>query len=313
MTAPERILVVRTDRVGDLILSTPFLRTLRTQFPKSEIVLRTAPYCREVLAGTGLCDRIVDEELGPGERFDLAVALAPRTACLKEVGRAKAPRRVGYVYRNRPLVRLLARFYLTDVVELNVDTRSTVSHEVEQLDKLGRAIGIPPTTYLPLEVGVARRERESTDDGDLVLHLGDRWLQSNWSAEDLLQVVDRLSGFGHVILTGGPREREMMARLSAVRPSLKVLCDLSFREWAETIAQAKVLVSPDTGAVHVAAAVGTPVVVAYEAQTFQHCSSQWAPWKVAYRAVVKGEPSQTGIDLVHAVEELTFDSRNCPL
>ena len=64
------------------------------------------------------------------------------------------------------------------------------------------------------------------------------------------------------------------------------------------------LISPDTGAVHVAAAMGTPVVAAYEADTFEHCSVQWKPWKVRHKCLVKGDPSDTIEAILDSVKVL---------
>ncbi|MDP7238231.1 MAG: putative lipopolysaccharide heptosyltransferase III, partial [Candidatus Latescibacteria bacterium] len=47
--SPGRILVIRTDRLGDVVLSTPVLTTLREQYPESYIALMVAPFTRELV------------------------------------------------------------------------------------------------------------------------------------------------------------------------------------------------------------------------------------------------------------------------
>jgi ADP-heptose:LPS heptosyltransferase len=79
---------------------------------------------------------------------------------------------------------------------------------------------------------------------------------------------------------------------------------LAFEEWCQLIGGARTLVSPDTGAVHVAAALGTPVVVAYEKETFAHCSVQWAPWMVEHRSLIKDDPDKTVPELIQSVREI---------
>ena len=101
---PSSVVVVRTDRVGDLILSTPFLATLRDHFPEAEITAWVAPYCAQVLEGSDLVDHVVTQM--PSGHFDLAIGLAPRSQCLKQVLSTGAPVRAGYVYTGRPLVNL---------------------------------------------------------------------------------------------------------------------------------------------------------------------------------------------------------------
>ena len=292
---PEKILVVRTDRVGDLILSTPFLHTLRAHFPKAQITAWVAPYCDKVLVESGLVDHIVTS-LPPGP-FDLAVALAPRSECLKKVKSTAAPVRVGYVYQGRPLVRLLARRCLTHFETLIVDPPRQVDHEVEHLDRIARLIGMPDTTKNRLHLGLKYRPQDW-----LVLHLGDRWFSNAWTLDDLASLCYGLEKFGRLVVTAGPREAELV-KLGGFS-DFDLRTGLRFKEWCQLIGEARLLVSPDTGAVHVAAALDTPVVVAYEESSFAHCSVQWKPWMVEHRQVVKRDPEATIEAILSQVREL---------
>jgi lipopolysaccharide heptosyltransferase III len=293
---PSSIVVVRTDRVGDLILSTPFLATLRHHFPKAHITAWVARYCEPVLAGSSLVDRVVTEL--PSGYFDLAIGLAPRSLCLKQVLSTQAPVRVGYVYKGRPLVRLLAHRCLTDLETVLVKPPQHVEHEVEHLDRLARRLGMPGITDHRLQL---TGKKGRTHDW-LVLHLGDRWFTNGWTTDDLVRLCYGLEAFGRLVVTAGPREAELVRGGGFEEFDLR--SSLSFKEWCELISGARVLVSPDTGAVHVAAALDTPVVVAYEEDTFEHCSVQWRPWMVEHRALVKGSPDPTIDAVFQGVREL---------
>lgn len=303
---PRRILAIRTDRVGDLILSTPLLAALREEFPHAHIDALVSPCCREVLAESGLIDGVLDK-LALRPNYDLTLALAPRTETLKLAFRSGAPVRLGYTYANRPLVGLLARLTLTHVETVTIKPSSHVPHEVVQLDRLARRLGLPSTLNRRLILGFAQEERQ---EGRVVLHLGDRWWVGGWTAWDLKQLMLGLERWGPLVVTYGPREKAWMEAHSAELPSSVVYhYDMTLAQWAGLISSASCLVSPDTGAVHVAAAMKTPVVVAYEAATFEHCSQQWAPWKVENRKVCKASPQETIPLLLAEVEELVFRPR----
>ena len=293
---PRRIVAIRTDRVGDLILSTPFLAGLRQGFPQAHITALVAPYCQEVLADSPLVNEVVTEL--PSERFDLALALAPRTQCWRWAYQTRAPIRLGYAYTDRPLGRLASRWLLTERDLVRIEPPFQVPHEVAQLDLLARRLGLPSTLDFPLSVGIESAAKRK----GIAFHLGDRWMAGGWTFDDLMVILRRLQEHGPVTVSAGPREVELLQGREL--EGVTLLTGLTFRHWAETLAKAEVLVSPDTGAVHLATAVGTPVVVAYEASTYEHCSRQWAPWKVAHRSVVKGEPGQTVDQLLVALEEL---------
>lgn len=292
---PSKILVIRTDRVGDLILSTPFLSSLREEFRDAEITAWVAPYCESVLARTGFVDHIVTSM--PSGFFDLAISLAPRSESLKNTLASAATIRVGYVYSGRPLVRLLARRCLTHHEVVKVEPPDLVEHEVEHLDRLARVMGLPQTTQRPLGLGMSFRKKDWS-----VLHLGDRWFTNGWTLEHLIRLCYGLESLGRLVVTAGPREAELVSQGGFEEFDLRT--GLKFQDWCQLIGEARLLVSPDTGAVHVAAALKTPVVVAYEQDTFDHCSVQWSPWMVEHRALVKGEPEATLQLLLEAAAEV---------
>jgi ADP-heptose:LPS heptosyltransferase len=304
---PRTIMVIRSDRVGDLILSTPFLTVLRRSYPQAAIVALVDPYCREVLQGSGLADLVESDLERCPKTPDLAIALAPRSQSHRTAYASGAPLRLGYAYRNRPLVRLAAHRFLTHCEVVTVKPPSQVCHEVEHLDRLARRMGLPGTLDWPLTVGLQAQK----EPGRLVFHLGDRWLVNGWSFDDVRELLRRLRGFAEVLVSAGPREERLVRENGLDLEGVELHFGKSFTEWARLIGSAEVLVSPDTGAVHVAAAMGTPVLVAYEAATFEHCSRQWAPWKVPYRAVLKAGPKETTAAILAALEELISNSRNC--
>ena len=59
MKAPDNILIVRTDRLGDVILSTPVIENLRYHYPKAHISFMCRPYTQEVLQGNPYLDEII--------------------------------------------------------------------------------------------------------------------------------------------------------------------------------------------------------------------------------------------------------------
>ncbi|HEV2642221.1 MAG TPA: hypothetical protein VGT98_05925, partial [Candidatus Elarobacter sp.] len=101
-----RILLARTDRVGDLILSTPAIASVRRSFPDAHVTLACSRYNSVVVDRSPDVDElaIVPTEVKPaafGARFrgvDLAIALAPRDVDHRIVAATRAPVRVGYTY-----------------------------------------------------------------------------------------------------------------------------------------------------------------------------------------------------------------------
>ena len=119
-----KILLSRTDRIGDLILSTPAIASVRASFPGARITMVTSPYNRVVMERNTDVDELVDlpreirgEAFGARFRnYDIAIALAPRATDIRLVGASKARLRVGYTYVRRWFARLTARLDLNRVM-----------------------------------------------------------------------------------------------------------------------------------------------------------------------------------------------------
>ncbi len=306
-------LVVRTDHIGDLVVSTPFLRALRSGLPQARITAMVAPPAQDVLTGNDAVDDVITVEAAPPP-VELAVCLSPRTKTYRLVHRTRARYRVGYVYPERFLTGLLARFWLThrmvQPVRSYLRSGQPVPHEVEQLGKLAGFLGLD-YGQPKLELPVPARDveyGESVARGAVVLHLAAGWLTWGWTLEEIARLLGELPA--PVLVTWGPAERELASTLQDLAPDLKLLGDLSLKRWAGVLGAARCVVSVDTGAVHVAAARGTPSVVCYQPEQYDLCSQQWAPWGVPYRALRKTGPCRPLIR--QGVEELLAGARTPP-
>ncbi|MGH8162943.1 MAG: glycosyltransferase family 9 protein, partial [Rhodanobacteraceae bacterium] len=143
-----RILLSRTDRLGDLILSTPAIATVRASFPDAHITMICSPYNRVVMERNDDVDELIDlAGRVPGTfgrtyrgKVDVAIALAPRAGDIQLAGATRAPLRVGYTYVRRYAMRLAARFYVNRLMLSEADPELSereparqVRHEVDQL------------------------------------------------------------------------------------------------------------------------------------------------------------------------------------
>jgi ADP-heptose:LPS heptosyltransferase len=311
-TAYRKIVLIRTDRVGDLVLSTPAIASFRRSWPGARIGAVVTDYTEPVMRHNPDVDAVhVIETAAPhaakracirriGADADLVVALAPRTADYRLAAWTRAPRRIGYVYRRRYLSRLAARFWLTEhcISEADPDVADgrpdiPVAHEVLQVQSLVTLAGGQVLTD-GLVLRTSERERalarERVAVGSVALNLSPRWFLANFGFDAVRRLVQRLSSQRRdLVVTYGTDVEDAAARLrDAVRaPRVVWLGGLEFLEWAATLARCDVVVTVDTGATHVASAMGVPVVVVYEFEYYRLSSQEWAPWKVPSASLSK--------------------------
>jgi ADP-heptose:LPS heptosyltransferase len=326
----RRILLIRTDRVGDLVLSTPAIASFRRSWPEARIEALVTDYTEPVMrynpdvdavhvlarSATGRASRVRARRLGVGA--DLVVALAPRTLDYRLAFATHSPRRIGYVYRRRYLSRAAAIFFLTDYCISEADPELAdrypdrpVAHEVQQVQALvSLAGGDSFTDELVLKVGDEDRAFAAAHApwGAIALNLSPRWFLPNFGYEATLELIRRLAALRRdLVVTYGNDVPDAAARLrDAVHaPNVLWLGNLPLLQWAAALAQCDVVVTVDTGATHVASAVGTPVVVVFEREYYRLSSQEWAPWKVPNALLSKPPPRANANALIEDVVSAT--------
>lgn len=279
----RRLLVCRTDHIGDLVVTTPVLRAFREQLRQAEIWAVVSPPARE-LAGHWADHVLSPSEVLP-EALDAAIGLSPRTSTYALLKRSRARYRVGYVYAERPLARLNCWWNLTHTWTTSLQ-RGQIPHEAQVVARFAEATGLTgielrPEFPLPPDLEAWGKQRTG---GRVVVHFAPRWLEF-WDRPRFFAFLQEVAP---VLVTYGPAEAALLGTPPALE-GVEWCTGLSLNQWAALLGGARVLLSTDTGAVHIAAARGVSVVVVHLPQHYELCSRQWYPWGVPYRAVIQGE------------------------
>jgi len=312
----ERLLCIRLDSLGDVLMMTPALRALRggsagrritlLTSPSGAAVARLVPEIDEVLVheapwvkatpprADGAAERALVERLR-ASRFDAAVIFttfsqSPLPAALL-CQLADIPLRLAHC-REKPYG------LLSDWVP-DPEPEGGIRHEVQrQLDLVATVGAQTADERLSLRVPDAAREAVQrllcergvdTSGSWAVLHPGSTAASRRYPPELYAEVVRRLvaeHGW-RIVLTGASDERALVAELAARAgvPVHDLTGSLALAELAALIASAPVLITNNTGPSHMAAAVGTPVVCLYALTNPQH-----APWQVPCRVLSNDVP-----------------------
>ena len=307
----RRALIIKLRHHGDVLLTAPVISVLKNHAPQAEIdalvYADTAPMLdlHPALAQLHTVDRSWKRtgafaQAGAewrlfsalrARRYDLIVHLTdhPRGAWLARLLGARhavGPKRNGE-----------AGWWRASFTHRYAQVARTGRHTVERnLDAL-RRIGIQPREderALTLVAGEQAQRRVSAlldqhglkPRGFIQLHAASRWLFKCWPVERNAALVDALQADGwQVVLTAAPdqREQDMVAGIVATSrtPSINLAGQLSLKELAALTAQAKLFVGVDSAPMHIAAAVGTPVVALFGPSS----DIDWGPWCVESRVI----------------------------
>lgn len=278
--SPKRVLVIRLDRLGDVILSTPVLSALRAHFPHAFIGMLVRPACRDVVEGhPDVHEVMLYDKEGTHHsvlatirfarrlrrfEFDTALVLHPTNRSHWIPWLAGIPTRLGY---NRKCGWLLTH-------RIPHRKHEGTQHEAMYALELLELFGVQPTLSDPVVPvtaravahveGLLRNCSVEPTEPLVALHPSASCVSKRWMPERFGQVADRLireQGVRACFVAGREDARFAKQAIAAMRePAIDFSGKLTVGELAALLKRARVLISNDSGPVHVAAGVGTPVV-----------------------------------------------------
>lgn len=278
----RRILVVRTDRIGDVILSTPVLKALREHYPSSFISILVSPYTRDIVEGNPYMDEVITFDKDrlnslwatvhfakklKDKKFDVAVVLHPTVRVHLLMFLAGIKERVGYDRK--------APYFLTQTVphRKHLGERHEADYNFDLLKPLGiesadRELFVPIRPSSERIVDEVLREAGVERDALLVaVNPAASCISKLWPLSKFAEVIDALSGLyrAKVAIVADSGHRPLSEDLLGLTKSMPL--DLSGRfnlsELASFFKRCALVVSNDSGPVHLASAVGTPVVAIF--------------------------------------------------
>lgn len=292
---PRSVLVVATHRLGNVLLATPLIRSVRAAFPSAKLDVLVFPDTACVLEANADIDNIVTIARRPSlrehlgllgmlwKKYDLSFSTEPgdRPTFYACVG---ARRRIGSVAPGPKHVwkrRWLSQFAAFD----DLDT-----HTVTMNLRLADLAGIPRAYEVRLGFHPRDAERVDTLLGDdarprAVLHVSPKFEYKAWHRANWVELARWLAGQGLAVIFTGGDDADERAAVAAVCAALgtagiNLAGKLSLPQVACLLERARLYVGPDTVATHIAAAAGTPTIALFGPSN----PVKWGPWPRQWQA-----------------------------
>ena len=315
MMEPRRILVVRRDNIGDLVLTTPLIHALRERFPAAWIGALTNGYNAPVLVGNPDLNALYayDKAKHHPDRTRLSVAFGTARLLL-ELRRLHIDLAIiatpGYQRQSLNLVRWIGAREVLGFAAPQGDQRITMPveygvgaslHAAEDVFRLLAPLGVtgapgPCRMSVDSQLLAAVRARLTAARRPLVaVHISARRPRQQWSAGRYARLICALhEKHGAAIMLlwapgavddprhpGDDAKALEVRKLAHLGQALIPMPTHHLAELAAALSCADLMICADGGAMHVAAAVGTPIVALF-GDSPPH---RWHPWGVDYRVV----------------------------
>lgn len=281
---PRRVLVVRTDRMGDVLLSTPVLSALKYTFPQVFVAILLRTYTFDLVSGHPdadllMCDDEPSHQRGirnlvanvlqlRRHRFDSVLVLHPTFRLALVCWLAGIPHRYGTAYRG---------YSWLFNHRVKIHRKKSGRHELDLNLQMAEAFGatLPKVEFkffIPAaanesiqeklrQQGIVSRQRF------VVLHAGSGGSALDWPPEKFAELAVKLySDLGlTIVLTGSKSEKPLVDRVAnnAKCPIVRMDGQLNVKELAALLGYSALVVANSTGPLHLAVAVGADVIGLY--------------------------------------------------
>jgi heptosyltransferase II len=295
----RRILVVRTDRIGDVLLSTPVIKALRQKFPQAYISMMVAPYARDILDGNPYLDEVIVYDKDSKHKgaygslkfarklkkrkFDLAIILHPTNRAHLLTFLAGIPERIGYDRKLGFLLNLPKKHTKQE------GRKHEAEYNLDLLCDLGLS-GRPEDLLMPIRydseqhvLELFNKEGIKATDRILAVHPGASCPSKLWPLERFVQVCEKLDSRYNlkILILAGPCEMHLADKIAA-HPSLQgkiinLAGKTSVSQLASMLKRCVLFISNDSGPVHIASALGTPVISIFGRNQPGLSPQRWGP------------------------------------
>jgi lipopolysaccharide heptosyltransferase I len=280
----ERICLIKPSALGDVVQALPVLSALRSRFPDATIAWVVNRSYAELLAGHPHLNEVIPFDRGRERPWSPAAWRSMRDLCdslrdrrfdlvcdLQGLFRSglmtwgtRARRRVGLGDAREG-----ARLVYSDVVAIPQENMSAVDRYWLVAEALG-AGAAAKQFVLPLDAADrdwADRQLRGLTGLRVAIHAGARWMTKRWPAEYFVEIARRLDRefAASLVLVGGPEETDAGNRIAAAVPgrSANLVGKTSLKQLAAVLGRVHLVFTNDSGPMHLAAALGTPVAAIF--------------------------------------------------
>lgn len=321
----RRVLLIRLRSIGDTVLMTPCLTALRDWRPDIEIGVVIEPLAREVLAGHPLVDHlfVADKSVSSRlwlitrlrkERFDVAFNLHGGSTGMLLAAMSGAQYTVGF-QDQRGSSLLNQRAPSPEII-----LGSALIHSVEQQLALLHYAGVPlpnrPALTLQASADLSATLREKLERAGFsaaslkpgrfaIVAPGAAFESKRWSARGFASVIDHMTRRWQLesIVVAGPGQEQLAKEVAECCSfGAHVLSRMTLSELKSLVGNvARVFVGNDSGPMHIAAALGCPLVAVFGSSN----PDVWHPWTEAPYRVLGGERGVPDNDKRGSIEAIS--------
>ncbi|MDR3626001.1 MAG: glycosyltransferase family 9 protein [Ignavibacteriaceae bacterium] len=278
----KRILLVRTDRVGDVVFITPMIRELRKKYPDAFIATLTRLHTKNIMLNNPHLDLALTDDLSKESfwdvvkelrkyKFNYGLLMMPTERAAYQMFWAGIKTRIGVGHKLYEII--------TGMRSVSRNNYTPLRHEADYCMDLARKIGVE-TDDITLEIFLSEKEKAEAaallekfgveqNDLKIMIHTGSLGSAPNWSERKYFNLIQRIfkefnSDNLKIILTASEMSMDFLRELDKFEEGKIINLSREFddlRDFIKVIGQADVFMGPSTGPLHISDALGKKTIV----------------------------------------------------
>lgn len=286
---PDKVLFIQTAFLGDLFLSIPLLKKIKEKYPNARLAL----LCKKGLGEFFLKTKLVDEvfEVNKSDKVSLKEAFLKTKMFSPQliISAHQSIRTALWVWRLGAKERIGFSNIISGWAYTKKIKRDLAKHDVLRQLSLVESTG---SEQADMFVQVDSNHDYDKFKDFVAVAPGSQWATKRWNEEGFVRLIKKLQVINkQVVLIGGPDEKDVASRIKEKIPQvIDLVGSTTVFQLAQLLKNASALISNDSGAMHVASAVGVPVVSIFGPTTPAQGYAPWVKKNVIVEATLSCRP-----------------------
>jgi len=294
-----RILLIRTDKIGDAVTVLPALALLRKNFPQSYIAVFCSAYAKDVYENNPNINEIIiqtdlknDVNIIKSKKFDVSITFFLNKYAALLAFKARIPLRIGPASKIWALllnkrVKQSRSKELKHEANYNIDLLAPLGIEFEQT---------PPKIYVSQENTLKAQKylkEKNIEDKFIIIHPGSGGSSLIWPADNVAALIKKINDAlpkYKILLTGAGPETDLLSYISQKAEPVKTFIVNDIKNLPDLIAvinECSLFIANSTGPLHIASALGKKTVSFYP--NVKGCTAKrWAPYGSGHISLTAG-------------------------
>ncbi len=323
-----KICISRIDKLGDMILSLPAIKGIKIKNPDCKIHVLASKANAKVLKNLDYIDKVILINSGwisilkeifflRKIKYNYFINLSPKFQSYILCFFSRATKKAILIFQTRYKKKKFSKFFLKLISKIFCDFIHVVNrfdrfinnkeiHQTEVIFELINLCNIEHIKDVDIDIDLPSKKIPFLNQKLILVHLSERWINSYYSENNLLELIFLLKEkkFSIILTTDKSTKNKFnkvydsfktltndeFNKLNLINDEILILDNLNFNSWIHICYSSSLIITPECGCSHIAAACKVPVNIIYDANNFPDAiNKEYAPWKSKYNKFIFDE------------------------